>query len=91
MLHISRLSPIWYVPQLMLSMKTIYLPVSLKWGSEEKEFNVLVDGKEVPVTANAYKLLRDMSSYLFPRLIWIDSICIDQDVRSEKGEQVSLM
>jgi Heterokaryon incompatibility protein (HET) len=43
------------------------------------------------VTANAYNLLRDRSSYLFPCLIWIDSICINQDNISEKTEQVRLM
>jgi len=43
------------------------------------------------VTANAYNLLRDRSSYLFPCLIWIDSICINQNNISEKTEQVRLM
>ena len=43
------------------------------------------------MTANAYNLLRDLSSYLLPRLLWIDSICIDQDNSSEKTAQVKLM
>jgi hypothetical protein len=68
-----------------------WLTMYVKWGSQDKEFNVLVDCDEIPVTANAYNLLRDISSYLFPRLIWIDSICIDQDNISEKTEQVRLM
>jgi hypothetical protein len=43
------------------------------------------------VTANAYNLLRDLSSYLLPRLLWIDSICIDQENIPEKTKQVKLM
>ena len=62
-----------------------------KWGSTQTDFSVLVDGKLVPVTANADNLLRDMSSFLFPRLIWIDSSYIDQNNPAEKNVQVKLM
>ncbi|PMD13100.1 hypothetical protein NA56DRAFT_586193 [Hyaloscypha hepaticicola] len=65
--------------------------VSYTWGRPDKDFNVIIDDCEVPVTANAYNLLRDLSSYLLPRLLWIDSICIDQDNSSEKTAQVKLM
>jgi hypothetical protein len=67
----------------------------IKWGSLTEKFSVLVDGQEIRVTANAYNLLRDRSSYLLPRLIWIDSICIKQEAEGEmnieKTQQVKLM
>ena len=43
------------------------------------------------MTANAYNVLRDLSSYLLSRLLWIDSICIDQDNIPEKTAQVKLI
>jgi hypothetical protein len=36
----------------------------------------------------AYKRLRDPS---FPRIIWIDAICIDQKNDEEKGHQIQIM
>lgn len=71
--------------------KNTLLTRHFKWGSTQTDFSVLVDGKLVPVTANGHNLLRDMSSLLFPRLIWIDSICINQDNPAEKNVQVKLM
>jgi hypothetical protein len=60
-------------------------------GRPGKNFNVIIIDCEVPVTANAYNVLRDLSSYLLSRLLWIDSICIDQDNIPEKTAQVKLI
>ncbi|KAH8881359.1 heterokaryon incompatibility, partial [Thozetella sp. PMI_491] len=64
---------------------------SYTWGPSTPTFPVLVDGRTLRVTANAHTLLRDMSSYLLPRLLWIDSICINQKDEAEKSAQVQLM
>ncbi|KAE9377521.1 HET-domain-containing protein, partial [Stipitochalara longipes BDJ] len=68
-----------------------FVAVSYTWGSSEKPVTILVDGKAFKITANAFSLLRDISSFLFPRIIWIDSICIDQSSIPEKTHQVQLM
>jgi hypothetical protein len=65
--------------------------VSYTWGSSEKPATILLDGMAFKITANALNLLRGMSSYVFPRIIWIDSICIDQCSVLEKTHQVQLM
>ena len=62
-----------------------------QWASPDKEFYVHVNDDVIPVTVNAYNVLRDRSSYLFPRLLWIDSICINQENPSEKTDQIRLM
>ncbi|PVH75645.1 HET-domain-containing protein, partial [Cadophora sp. DSE1049] len=64
---------------------------SYTWGSEEKPGVAIVDGKLLRITQNAYDLLQDLSSLCFPRLIWIDSISINQDDDIEKSEQIQLM
>jgi hypothetical protein len=65
--------------------------MSYTWGDKTKDFSILAGGLSIPVTANAYNLLRDMSSYLLPRLLWIDSICITQDDEAKKSKLVQLM
>jgi hypothetical protein len=65
--------------------------MSYTWGGQDSDFKVILDDKAISVTANAFNLLRDLSSYLFPRLLWIDSICIDQENTDEKTRQVRLM
>ena len=65
--------------------------VSYTWGSSEKPTTILLDGMAFKVTANAFNLLRGISSYVLPRILWIDSICIDQSSVIEKTYQVQLM
>ncbi len=43
------------------------------------------------MTRNAFNVIKDMSSYAFPRLIWIDSICINQSSVQDKTDQVRMM
>jgi hypothetical protein len=43
------------------------------------------------VTSNAYCALRSLRSVIQPRLIWIDSICINQRNNPEKNKQILLM
>ena len=68
-----------------------YEAVSYTWGSPEKSREILVDGCRIKVTASAYDLLLAMSSLWFPKLLWINAICINQEDDVEKDEQVLLM
>jgi hypothetical protein len=66
--------------------------MSYTWGPETDEcFKIAVDGATVSVRSNAFNLLRDRSSYFIPRLLWIDSICINQNDTDERNQQVRLM
>ncbi|KAH8906203.1 HET-domain-containing protein [Coniochaeta sp. PMI_546] len=68
-----------------------FVAVSYTWGSSERPATILVDGKAFKITSNAFNLLRDLSSPVFPQILWIDSICIDQSSVTEKTHQVQLM
>lgn len=65
--------------------------MSYTWGSPNKEYQIVVDRKQVGVTSSAYHLLQDLSSIFLSQLVWIDSICINQDDVEEKSQQVALM
>jgi hypothetical protein len=43
------------------------------------------------VTESAYEVLDGSSSLIFPRLLWIESLCINQHDDIERAEQVQLM
>ncbi|KAF4632405.1 hypothetical protein G7Y89_g5726 [Cudoniella acicularis] len=65
--------------------------MSYTWGNPEIKNTIFVNGGTLRVTANAYDLLQGRSSFWLPRILWIDSICINQKNNPEKGRQVSLM
>ena len=69
----------------------LFSAVSYAWGAPGNKLPIEVDGRILWVTANAHGLLEDTSSYILPRLIWIDAICIDQSSVPEKSAQVQLM
>jgi hypothetical protein len=67
--------------------------ISYTWGApDNKPGTILVDNQAFHVTANAFNLLHSMSSSSpFPRLLWLDALCIDQSSTVEKSHQVRLM
>lgn len=68
-----------------------YEAMSYVWDNSSQRRIVHVNNGQIQVTANAYALLKERSSIWFPRLLWIDSICINQDHEVEKTKQVQLM
>jgi Heterokaryon incompatibility protein (HET) len=68
-----------------------YEAISYRWGCDELSHNIFISDSPYRVTANAEIALRSVQSMLRPRLIWIDSICINQTDNNEKEEQIMLM
>ena len=68
-----------------------YEAISYSWGSMDTYEEILVDGCRKKVTKSVYEILASYSSLLFPRLLWIDALCIDQSSSAEKSQQVPLM
>jgi hypothetical protein len=74
-----------------------YDTISYFWGGDALERRILVDGKDLLITKNAYEILHARSSYLRERMMWIDGLCIDQTKDPdggdwpEKASQIALM
>jgi hypothetical protein len=69
-----------------------YFALSYVWGSTERSNEILVNGKRFPVTSNLYFAMHDLrSSVSWPLLLWVDSICINQDDDGEKSNQIPIM
>lgn len=76
-----------------LSRAPRYEAVSYRWvedkGNNGKQ--ILLNDCAFPVSTNVFRLLQDFRSSLLPRIVWIDSICINQRCNKEKSHQVGLM
>ncbi|KAF4986162.1 hypothetical protein FGRMN_10962 [Fusarium graminum] len=74
-----------------------YEAVSYVWGDTNKQALVQVedyDGKrstQIPITYNCHDALVNLRHTDSSRVLWIDSICIDQSSSAEKTHQLHLM
>jgi hypothetical protein len=67
-----------------------YEAIPYTWGSTTAENTILVDGREVNVTANLHRCLWRLRSNT-PRRLWCDYLCITQSDLREKAHQVQII
>lgn len=68
-----------------------YEAISYTWGDATKVRIITIGGKKLEITANAFQVISRRASYWEPKLIWIDSVCINQKDLEERSRQVQLM
>jgi hypothetical protein len=68
-----------------------YEAISYCWGLGGQSGVILVNGKTASVTPNALQVLKNYSSYWLPKLVWIDSLCVNQSDTEEKAKQMQIM
>ncbi len=73
----------WAVPE--------YQTLSYEWGQDGRDRPIYCDGRILLITRNLEAALQRLRSTDEPLLIWMDSICIDQDNVAERSHQVSMM
>src|ERR1700733_10529721 len=64
-----------------------YLALSYKTGDPRSSVIMSLDGFQVPISPNLEKALRQLRGSKY-RLIWADSLCIDQKDEKEKAAQI---
>lgn len=74
-----------------LSDNLSFEAVSYVWGSLIRDETITCDGQILYVTPNLQRALQQVRLTSADRVLWVDSICINQDDDKEKGHQVSLM
>lgn len=79
----------------------IYEALSYVWGGETKPKSIIITesqndgnkevGSELSITQNLHDALLHLRHWRFPRILWVDAVCIDQTNNEEKGHQIELM
>ncbi|PMD60763.1 HET-domain-containing protein [Hyaloscypha bicolor E] len=68
-----------------------YEALSYTWGDPTMNHSLPIEGYSLLTTKNAFEALHALAPHWGKRLVWIDSICINQGDDVEKGRQVALM
>lgn len=68
-----------------------YDTVSYVWGDPRIRATILVGGESVDVPVSSERVLRRFRQPHFQRTIWLDAVCINQEDRIERGDQVGVM
>ena len=77
-----------------------FTALSYMWGDTAKPHVVLVDGKELRITDSLFKFFQQTrlqhkaeteQAAIWTGWLWIDAVCINQDDKIERGQQVGHM
>jgi hypothetical protein len=68
-----------------------YEAMSYTWGTSKETRKISVNGIPYHAPISTFEVLRGRSSPWKDRVLWIDSICINQDDSKEKEKQILLM
>jgi hypothetical protein len=70
--------------------KVTFEAISYVWGSDTKDHEINCNDRAIAITTNLWTVLRHVRS-ASPRVLWADSICINQEDFEEKAHQVAMM
>lgn len=68
-----------------------YKALSYTWGDNQMTHDIYVNGKKLTITLSLAFALYHLRPKTKPLRIWIDQICINQEDKQEKTEQVGFM
>lgn len=77
--------------EVFLKNATPYTALSYVWGSPEPVNTAFVNDKAIPVAANLYSALLHVRQESSEVTLWVDALCIFQDDKLEKNQQVQVM
>ncbi len=68
-----------------------YDALSYTWGGQTPTRPVICNNRVLLITENAFSAIRRLRCHSEPRKLWIDAICINQALATEKTTQVAMM
>ena len=77
--------------EVSLDRAPAYEAISYTWGDSKEMLKIRVNGGQLEIPKNAHRILKSRRSFWKPRLLWIDSVCINQGDVLEKIQQIKLM
>ncbi|KAF2649100.1 HET-domain-containing protein [Lophiostoma macrostomum CBS 122681] len=76
-----------------LSSSPTYEALSYVWGAMETEasYSIELESTEMEITPNLYHALQSLRLKEEPRVLWVDSLCINQKDNKDKEVQICMM
>jgi hypothetical protein len=74
-----------------LANKPTYAALSYTWGDVTEKISILINGRAHDVTKSLFTALQHLQHENEDLVLWVDSICINQDDHREKSVQVRRM
>src|SRR5437773_7631062 len=68
-----------------------YEALSYTWGAPGFPERITFASSEIPITQNLFDALIRIRDTKEPREVWIDALCINQQDKNEKSQQIPLM
>jgi hypothetical protein len=68
-----------------------YDALSYVWGKPDKTLPIYIDGVQFPITVNLHAALLHLRHRSMERILWIDAVCINQENKEEKRQQIQFM
>lgn len=68
-----------------------YIAVSYAWGDADNTQEIKVNKAPVPIAVSLHGALDALRKPDEPTYVWVDALCIDQQNKEERAEQVRLM
>ncbi|GAP91993.2 putative heterokaryon incompatibility protein [Rosellinia necatrix] len=68
-----------------------YIAISYAWGDADDKRAIRIDGIVVSVAVSLWEALNAVQKQDDPVLVWVDALCINQQDRDERSQQVQLM
>jgi len=69
----------------------LYEALSYVWGSPKETLPIFIGKQSLNVTTNLHAALVRLRDHFFERVLWIDSVCINQEDEREKEHQIQSM
>ena len=76
---------------LYLETAPVYEALSYTWGDSKKERSISCGAESIAITANLAAASVQLRYTDKARTLWIDQICINQDISDERNQQVAMM
>jgi hypothetical protein len=68
-----------------------YRALSYTWGVAQPNFQIILNGRWFRVRENLYRFFKAAAHRKMKHWIWIDQVCIQQEIVEERNHQVSMM
>lgn len=84
-------APFWSLEHYDLAQAPPYRALSYAWGAQQSKQHILLGGKRLEIGQNLFDFLNTVPRRITGTYLWVDQICINQESKVERSQQVGIM